>query len=119
MRNVTVVNTRDYGLNLASAGSPATIVIENVNLTDVAQAGHWPILIEGGYVTFQGGSVTDEHNRNFLNAGWRSTTGVHDITGSITVYNSKYPSVGCVPMYTPANVSTGNTLEVACNPTLL
>lgn len=114
LRNVTVVNTRDYGLSLQNGGGPGGVLnLENVNLTNTAQAGHWPILIEGGSVTFIGGSVTDAHNRPFLIGGWRSTTGVQNITGSVTVY-TPFPSVGCVPLYTPANVSNGNDLSVQC-----
>ena len=83
LRNVSITETGDFGLRIEkTAGNNgslgAAVNINDTSITNVATKGHFPVLIQGGGVTFTDVTIVDNntHPRNWLEAGWRTNLSV-------------------------------------------
>ena len=91
----------------------AQVQFEGGWIGNVAYKGHYPVLVQGGGVSFDNTTVVDTgHTRNWLEAGWRTTVPVCDVTGSVNVYTT---SGQCTTSFNTTRGDTNDTLAVHCH----
>ena len=95
-RNITVRDTEGSGLLVENKNGGATMVLENVALTNVSTAGGAPIWLEGQTrdclgVSFSGVEVWDDRARRPV----KVLGNVSQMSGGITVHNAALPPADC------------------------
>ncbi len=89
IRNTTIENIRDFGVRIENkAADGALIEFDGGVIQHVARAGHFPILVQSGGVHFKDLVVRDSGKRNWMEPGWRSTSPVTNVEGTVTVYST-------------------------------
>eukprot|EP00041_Stephanoeca_diplocostata_P032483 m.1041146 g.1041146 ORF g.1041146 m.1041146 type:complete len:1572 (-) comp24157_c0_seq4:1290-6005(-) len=112
IKNTTISNTSDFGLRINKETADGVAVeVVNSAIYNVAQRGHWPILIQGGGLLLSNVSVRDSQTRPWLEVGWRSPRAVTGVQGAVSVWT---PTGKCA---VDANYSRGDRIrvQVACH----
>lgn len=112
IKNTTIENIRDFGVRIENKAPDAALIqFDGGLIQNVAQAGHFPVLVMSGGVHFNNTVIKDSRKRNWLEPGWRSNESVTNVEGSVTVYS---PDGVCTEGWNETRGDEHASLRVTC-----